>query len=533
MTRDRANIIAFDIGSTFTKAVAFRLENEQLTYLMRTQSPTTLDHVMKGVDQTLKSMQENIALDESVEYYATCSAAGGLRMVAMGYMPHVTAKAAKEVAMSAGARVLEVVSHDESADRRLEILREIQPNIILLAGGTDGGETASAIENAEIIVRARLNAIVVIACNKDAQGIVAELLSAHGVDFKVVPNIMPTIHTLNVKPARRVIHQEFIKQLTKVKGLNELAELVADKEVRPTPGAVLLTAELWAQGNDDDDGLGDVLLIDVGGATTDIHSVLTGIDRLKDEEIGLILNNEKQSSYRTVEGNLGLSVSATGILEAIGKQTLLRLLPEAIKEQFAGRTDAMLDAISAFAHERETNTSRLAVTDEERAFEMVLTVVAIYLALNNHAGHIMQEYDPRTGILPGFPVGRDLRGVKHVIGIGGIFANNSPEHNEQALETVFTERGMSLFPSEPVFHFDTKYISFALGTLSLHYPDAVLAFMKSAQYTGGEVNRDVADVPSFAEPMKVMDEVHAAWYRDQAERMAKERQEQGTKGDFL
>ena len=145
----QANIIVYDVGSTYTKAVAFALDQDHLDFLGRAQSPTTLNDIMEGVDKaTAKLKTQEIEISDDVKYYSTCSAAGGLRMVAMGFMPRVTAKAAKEVAMSAGARVLEVISHEDSPTYRLEILREIKPDIILLAGGTDGGEIESAVENA-------------------------------------------------------------------------------------------------------------------------------------------------------------------------------------------------------------------------------------------------------------------------------------------------------------------------------------------------------------------------------------------------
>ena len=108
----QANIIVYDVGSTYTKAVAFALDQDHLDFLGRAQSPTTLNDIMEGVDKaTAKLKTQEIEISDDVKYYSTCSAAGGLRMVAMGFMPRVTAKAAKEVAMSAGP-VLEVISHD-------------------------------------------------------------------------------------------------------------------------------------------------------------------------------------------------------------------------------------------------------------------------------------------------------------------------------------------------------------------------------------------------------------------------------------
>ncbi|NLL64672.1 MAG: glutamate mutase [Clostridiaceae bacterium] len=515
----QANIIVYDVGSTYTKAVAFALDQDHLDFLGRAQSPTTLNDIMEGVDKaTAKLKTQEIEISDDVKYYSTCSAAGGLRMVAMGFMPRVTAKAAKEVAMSAGARVLEVISHEDSPTYRLEILREIKPDIILLAGGTDGGEIESAVENARLIVEAELSCMVVIACNKEAQPQVIEILNTHDVNFVVCPNIMPTIHRLNVTSAREAIHHEFIKQLTNAKGLENLVNLVEDKEIRPTPGAVLLAGELWANGTRNQEGFGDVLMIDVGGATTDIHSVLPGVADLRDEEIGLIINNEKQASYRTVEGNLGMRVSATGIVDAVGAESL---------EQIVNTLDPdneiefeNLEMIEEYARERKKNTELIAEANWEDKLDQALAIAAIHVSLKRHAGYIVQEYNPDTGVLPGFPVGRDLRKVKLVLGIGGMFANHAEEFNQITLGRAFSDPGPSLFPTEPKFLFDKHYLVFALGTLGLYYPDAVFNFMRSEQFTGQVIERPK---PVIYEPPKLDlealhdDEEHKEWFRQQRE----------------
>ncbi|HHX38235.1 MAG TPA: glutamate mutase, partial [Clostridiaceae bacterium] len=490
----QANIIVYDVGSTYTKAVAFALNEDRLDFLGRAQSPTTLDGIMQGVGKaTDRVTAQGIEITEDVKYYATCSAAGGLRMVAMGFMPRVTAKAAKEVAMSAGARVLEVISHEDSPTFRLEILREIQPDIVLLAGGTDGGETESAVENARLIVEAELDCMVVVACNKEAQPAVVEELNNSNINFVVCPNIMPTIHKLNVTAARAAIHHEFIKQLTKASGLQELVDLVEDHEIRPTPGAVLMAGELWANGTRNHEGMGDVLMIDVGGATTDIHSVLPGIADMRDEEIGLIINNEKQASYRTVEGNLGMRVSATGIVDAVGAESLEQLVKNLDPNNEIEFES--LDKIEEYARVREDQTALIAADTMEDKLDQALAIAAIHVALKRHAGHIVQEYNPETGILPGFPVGRDLRKVKLVLGIGGMFANHEEVFNQKTLELAFSDAGSSLFPLEPQFFFDKYYLVFALGTLGLYYPDAVFNFMRSKQFTGQVVERPKPDLP--------------------------------------
>ena len=323
----KANILVYDVGSTYTKGAAFALADGKLTFLARGQHPTTLENISdgaRGAEAEIRAKGVEFAPD--MVRFSSCSAAGGLRMVAMGFMPRVTAKAAKEVAMTAGARVMEVVSADEPPEFREEVLREIKPDIILLSGGTDGGDMANVLENADIICKVHGEGTVILGCNKFAQREAAEKFRAAGIECIRVPNILPTIHELNVKPARIAIHEQFINQITHAKGLQEFRDSLADQTVIPTPGAVLLASELLAKGSYEQEGVGGVILVDIGGATTDIHSALPELIDMNIEERGLVVSNEKQFSYRTVEGNLGLRVSATGIPEAVGDKAVLRAM---------------------------------------------------------------------------------------------------------------------------------------------------------------------------------------------------------------
>jgi uncharacterized protein (TIGR01319 family) len=468
-----ANVLVYDIGSTYTKAAAFHLDSagNEVEFLGRGQSPTTLDDVLVGAGMARQAVEAlGIRFGNEVRQYAACSAAGGLRMVALGYMPRVTAKAAKEVAMTAGARVMEVISWDEAPEYREEVLREIRPDIILLAGGTDGGDQDNVRENAELIAKVKSKGLVIVACNKDTQADVAARFDENGIAHVRVPNIMPTIHELNVKPAREAIHSQFIRQITKAKGLDRFQAALTDKLVMPTPGAVLLASELFAKGTYQQEGIGGLILVDIGGATTDVHSAMPELEGLKLEERGLVINNEKQFSYRTVEGNLGLRVSATGVPEAVGPLAIIR---------DAGELDPPLSAEELGAY-----TSRLELkpdtvpSSREAAVDRALAMSAIAVAVRRHAGNISKEADPVMGVAAGTPVGRDLRKVNHVLATGGIFLHSDAQQRLEILGKAFDNPGISLLPESPAFGFDENYLLYAMGVLSVHYPEAVFSFMK-------------------------------------------------------
>lgn len=474
MTKAAAiDTLIFDVGSTFTKVTAYAYEGGRYDWLGRAQAPTTVDDIDRGLTAATAALARTLGADtvEARHVLSTSSAAGGLRMVAMGYMPRVTAKAAKEVAMNAGARVLEVMSFEDHAAYKREMLCEIKPDIILLAGGTDGGDRDSLLGDAEVIVASKVKATVVIAGNTDAQNDVDAVLRTAGVNTLKVANVMPNIHSLNVRPAREAIHEQFIRQITQAKGLGKLMERLTVNKVVPTPGAVLMAAELLAKGTHEEDGCGSVVILDLGGATTDVHSVLPQLDKLSLEEKGLILTNEKQTAYRTVEGNLGLRVSARGIVETAGEKSILARvgLPE---------DEDTIKELAAYAAMLEANPDHLVAGERERLFDRGLAITALEVALKRHAGYIAQQFDPVMGIAPGTPMGRDLREVPTVIAIGGIFVH-LPEAEAAAIVAEALKRpGISLLPVVPRVVIDRQYLLYSLGALQQYRATDALRFAK-------------------------------------------------------
>jgi len=465
--------IVFDIGSTFTKATAFEEKEGKLVWAARSQAPTTVDDIGQGIEAALENLAQALHCRSvaAKSMLSTSSAAGGLRMVAMGYMPRVTAKAAKEVAMNAGARVLEVMSFEDKDENKFEMLQEINPDIILLAGGTDGGDMDSMINDARIIVDSKVKATVVIAGNTSAQPIVKAILQDSGFKTVRVPNVMPTIHELRVIPAREAIHEQFIRQITDAKGLGNLVDRLTEKKVVPTPGAVLMAAELLAQGSHEEEGIGSLVVIDLGGATTDIHSVIPELEELSIEERGLVITNEKQTAYRTVEGNLGLRVSARGIVEAAGAKAILAHIGLAGEEHE--------QEIAAYAASLEEQPEYLATTEQEKLFDRALAQTAVEIAFKRHAGYISQKFDPVMGIVPGTPVGRDLRRVETIIAVGGIFASLPEGEVRSIVARALADPGISLLPATNVnIIIDRQYLLYAIGRLADRRPAAALAFAK-------------------------------------------------------
>lgn len=449
--------LIIDIGSTYTKQRL--IDNHRLAATC--QVPTSLDDVRGAIREGREIMRAQLGKDpDAASRLASSSAAGGLRMVAMGYMARVTARAAKEVAMNSGAKILEIISSEDPPEYRIGILREIKPDIILLAGGTDYGDEESAIQNAKLIIESEVKAMVIVACNIVAQPTVAALLEANDFACVRVPNIMPTIHKLNVDKARHTIHREFIKQITKAPGLVKLQAELTDERVIPTPGAVLLASELLGKGVYNAEGLGSVVVIDMGGATTDVHSVIPAYASLPQEEIGLIVTNVKQVAYRTVEGNLGMRVSATGITNSVDPREIIA------RQGFVD--DAMATRLQKYCEMLEKHTDYLPESEEELLFDHYLAQTAVEEALKRHAGHIVTELDPITGAQPGMPIGRDLRSVNTIVAVGGYFAHRPAEEAKAIVEKALSRRGISLLPEKATVVVDKEYLLYTAGVIGTH-----------------------------------------------------------------
>ncbi len=460
--------LIIDIGSTYTKQRVF---NEH-ALVASVQASTTVDHVLEGITAGNKVLKDQLGVDkiEAKHVLSSSSAAGGLRMVAIGFMMRVTAKAAKEVAMNSGSKILEILSNEDPGDYKVQVLKEINPDIILLAGGTDGGDENAIVENARLIIESQVKATVVIAGNLNAQREVATILRDGRVPYIRVPNIMPTIHELRVKEAREVIHREFIKQITKAKGLHAIQQVITNDKIIPTPGAVLMAAELLAKGTYQTEGLGNIMVVDLGGATTDVHSVIPEYEELDPEERGLVVTNEKQVSYRTVEGNIGMRVSAMGVINAVD--------PRVILEKKAMNTKETVSQFIEYCEKLESEPDYLPQSKQELVFDELIAQTAVEVAIKRHGGRIATEADASRGYMPGMPMGRDLRMITTVIGVGGVFAHNSEEKSKHIIQSAFKERGPYLLPENPSVIIDKDYLMFAAGSINEVDPDYAMEVMK-------------------------------------------------------
>lgn len=425
-----------DVGSTFTKAVVVDLADG--TLVASASHPTTVGtDVMDGLSAAVAATGVAVS-----DVYVCSSAGGGLRLAVVGHEALVTAEAGHRVGLSAGARVVHVAAG--RLDRAgLAALRAARPDVVLLVGGTDGGDADTIVHNAQ---RLRYKVPVVVAGNAEARSTVVDILAGRGIPVTATENVLPRIGVLNPRPARAAIREVFLRHVIGGKKLSRgprFASLVRGA----TPDVVLTAVELLA------DRTGhDLAVVDVGGATTDVYSVLAPDAGAEPEVAGTLWRS------RTVEGDLGVRWSAPGVVEAARQERLLSSTEE-------GR-------LAAAAAARAADPRWLPAHAAERAVDLRLATLAATVALRRHArGEPAGPGAPRRG-------GKDLSRVRLAVGSGGVLRHADPGRAAAVLEEALADHGGGwALPQRATTVTDVRGVLAAAGLLAAEHPaaaDAVL-----------------------------------------------------------
>lgn len=465
MSDDLALLI--DFGSTYTKLRAIDLE--QARVIGSGQGPSTVtSDINVGLDAALADLEQTLGYAPLFKHrLASSSAAGGLAMITVGLVKELTAEAARLAALGAGAKLIDAHAY-KLTDKDAEGIAAKNPDILLLAGGTDGGNEETILWNAEKLAKAGIKCPVVVAGNRVVADQVSETLSTAGIDARNADNVMPEFNVLNVEPARAAIRNVFIERIVHAKGIDNAAKRF-DAVLMPTPAAVLVGAQLLADGVGEKPGLGPLIVVDVGGATTDIHSIGDG----KPSEGGVIQYGLPEPyAKRTVEGDLGMRHNARSIVETVGAH--------AFAEMFDIDEASVLDQLERI----DMRIERLPDHKEEIAFDLALARLAVRRAMERHAGRIEIKQSVTGPVTVQY--GKDLGDIKTVIGTGGVLALGS---NPAAIlqEALFDEsEPSSLRPQRPDLMIDQSYALYAVGLLAEADPEAALRFAKTNLSTLGD-----------------------------------------------
>ncbi|MBI4203697.1 MAG: glutamate mutase L [Betaproteobacteria bacterium] len=444
--------LLIDFGSTYTKLRAVDVTSRRI--LGAGQGPSTVtSDIAIGLRAALADLECRLGSLPQFQYrLASSSAAGGLRMVTVGLVRELTAEAARRAALGAGAKLVGAFAYRLTAGD-IDAIRALAPDILLLAGGTDGGNSEVVLANARRIGTSDLSCPIVYAGNRAAAEEAGVLLA--GKTVIVAGNVMPEFNVLEIEPARAAIRQVFIDRIVHAKGIDRAAAEF-DAVLMPTPAAVLEGARLVADGVDGHPGLGALLVIDPGGATTDVHSVAAGAPAAGVVPQGLPEPRVK----RTVEGDLGMRHNAAAIVEAAG---LDRIAAESHLEQQRVR-----ELLALIAQDVE----RLPRADEEFALDDALARAAVRLAVGRHCGTVETVYTV------GGPVtvqhGKDLSQVDAVIGTGGAIVSSRDPRGVLMTALADPAEPLSLKPRAPRLLLDTHYLLYACGLLATVEPQAAL-----------------------------------------------------------
>jgi uncharacterized protein (TIGR01319 family) len=464
-------ILATDCGSTTTKAILIEREAEEYRLVCRGEAPTTvespIDDVTVGVTNAVREVEElsgkQLLADGKVLigrrddrtgtdlYLSTSSAGGGLQMTVAGVMKAMSAESAQRAALGAGAIIMDVIAVDDGRKeyQKVERIRSLRPDMLLMAGGTDGGTVNHLADLAEMILsadpRPRLGVgtriPVIYAGNQDARQAVQELIGEQ-VDLRIVDNLRPALDRENLGPAREAIHELFLQHvMQQAPGYAKLLTWTS-AGIMSTPNAVGKMVETIAA----QEGL-NVLAVDIGGATTDVFSVFDG------------------AFHRTVSANLGMSYSICNVMLEAGVAGIMRWVPFALPEaELRNRLRNKMIRPTTIPQTREDLQVEQAVCREAlrlafehhkslaRGLKGVQTVRSVGEALT-------QEASGQTLV--------EMRRLDLVVGSGGVLSH-APRREQAALMLLdaYEPEGITMLAVDSIFMMPQ------LGILSTIHPEA-------------------------------------------------------------
>ena len=453
-------VLAADFGSTFTKLTAIDTEERRVTACAKSFTTVSTD-VMEGYNAALDQIYGQCGKVSFSKKVASSSAAGGLRMISVGLVPDLTAKASRMAAASAGAKVLKTFAYELSPDDQADIA-SLLPDIILLSGGIDGGNKDVILHNAGIIAGIPGYFSVIAAGNRSVAHQVAEIITGGGKQAVICENVMPVFGKLNIEPAREAIRKIFIKNIISAKGLDSVSARM-DGEIIPTPLAVYNAMELLSKGTEKESGLGELMAYDVGGATTDVYSMSSGLSRQPNTYLhGL----REPFAKRTVEGDIGMRYSAGCLLDSACEAALL------------SGAEFSQDELRSWVEHCGVNPEVLPCEGSiHQKLDAALASWAVKISSARHCGYTEIAYTSvgETKL----QTGKDLTGVGYIVGTGGVIIN-SPCPLDILKNALYAPTDLNLLkPAGAEFLLDKRNIVTAMGLLGSFEPDCALRMMKN------------------------------------------------------
>lgn len=439
------NFCLFDVGSTYTKGCIVNTDQE-IILAQASDFTTSSTDISIGIEKVKQKMFKDITVH--IDKTLVCSSAkGGLKMIAIGLVPDLTLKAAQLACYSAGAKVIKSYSF-ELNQKELDEIENSNCDILLLSGGTDGGNTSSVRHNANQLIQLKSRFPIIYAGNKSCQDEVKNQLEQHNFECILCDNVMPSYGILEVDDCKKKIRELFLKSIVKAKGLSQLNEVI-DEIVLPTPLSVFEALKLLSKGTKNESGIGDLIAIDIGGATTDVYSMNEKL--VVNEEFGY-KGLKEPLEKRSVEGDLGLRYSASHVYDL--------------------NTDLHSTEFETYINEINNNPH----LSSNIELDTQLASTCVDIATKRHVGRLETSYTPMG--VSYYQTGKDCRNVKQCIGIGGPIIYNPKARSILSHCLLKPNQKDVLLPLECEFYLDKDYLISCLGLLSKQYPDVVIRILK-------------------------------------------------------
>lgn len=449
-------IVSIDIGSTWTKGAAFTLVDSEIVLLRRAARPTSVKNLADAFFQVLDELADQADAVERVRggdirLSYSSSAKGGLAVAALGLVPEITLETAKVAAYSAGAKLTRVLSYRLT---RADILALEQdpPDILLFAGGTDGGNCDYVLANARALANSTLSCSMVYAGNRAARDEVSDLLAAK--DFIAVDNVLPEMDSPHPEPARDAMRAIFLSRIVKGKGLDLIVERSGVNPL-PTPYAM---HEFARQIRQHVPSWEEFILLDMGGATTDVYSA-----HRESPSSGTVLRGLPEPEVkRTVEGDLGMRVSASAALDS----------GQALMAAALDKQPPRMAEFAAYVEQVSRAPEHVPEDAQGRAFDAILAGACVAHACARHAGR-RHEVATADGLVQ-VQFGRDLSQVSRVIGSGGWLSRvDSFDPRPWLAQMRLDARGKDiLVPTRVDYYRDQDYLFPLLANVAQDMPEA-------------------------------------------------------------
>lgn len=452
--------IMIDFGSTFTKVAVADLTKKEL--LLSDKFPSTVHTDARIAMEQCFDAAAKVLTEKEISQalkLSSSSAAGGLRMAVVGLTRSLSATAGSDAVFGAGAKVMGTF-YGTLDEKMIGEIEQLPLEIILFCGGYENGNRSTVLHNARMLAASHISAPVVFSGNRQVDREVRLMFKETGKECFVIDNILPDIGVLNVEPSQQIIRDLFMKRITNMKGLAGVKKTLGEI-LMPTPAAVLRAGELLSRGTDKSDGLGDMMMIDVGGATTDVYSFNVNTAY----EGATLAGTPEPFAKRMVEGDMGMRESSVCLFNEV---PCADLAAEAgVSEQ------AFKDAIDL----RTGTTSFVADSETERDIDDTIAANAVRISARRHAGKLEYSFH---GNVERLQRGKNLTEIQTVIGTGGPIVN-SRDPKKLLSEVCMKSSDVDiLLPESVECYIDRDYVFYAAGLLCDYDEEAALALMKNS-----------------------------------------------------